>query len=213
MRIVCLDLEGVLVPEIWVALAERTGIDALRLTTRDKADYGALMAHRLSTLDAHGLGLADLQSAAAELDPLDGAVPFLDALRRAQAQIAVLSDTFYELAGPLTAKLGHPMLMCHSLETTESGRISGYSLRQEDPKRRAVAAFRSLNGHTAAAGDSFNDISMLEQADAGFLFRPSDNVARAHPQFPVCRDYADLLGRIEGAWAGGPAAAAAAGSR
>ena len=201
LRIVCLDLEGVLVPEIWAALAERTGIDALRATTRDEPDYDALMAHRLGVLEGHGLGLPDLHEAVAELAPFRGAPAFLDSLR-ARAQIAILSDSFYELTGPLMARLGNPMLLCHSLRVEADGRIAGYALRQGDPKRRAVAAFQNLAAHVVAAGDSYNDIAMLEQADAGFLFRPSDTVRRDHPRFPVCHDYAALRGRIEAVWSG-----------
>ncbi len=199
MRIACLDLEGVLAPEIWIALAERTGIDALRATTRDEPDYDALMTRRLSILDAHGIGLADLRSVVSDLAPLPGAAAFLDRLRE-RAQIAVLSDTFYEFTGPLMARLGSPMLLCHSLRVGEDGRIAGYALRQDDPKRRAVAAFQSLNGRIAAVGDSWNDVAMLQQADAGILFRPSDAVVRSHPEFPVCHDYAALRDRIEEVW-------------
>ena len=201
-------------PEIWVALAGRTGIDSLRLTTRDLPDYDELMAHRLEVLDSHGLGLADLRAAAADLAPLDGAAALLDALR-ARAQIAVLSDTFYEFAAPLMPRLGNPMLFCHSLRVDADGRIAGYRLRQDDPKRHAVAAFQGLNGHVVAAGDSYNDVSMLAQADAGFLFRPSEPVRRAHPEFPVCRDHAALRDRIERVWseAGAPAHTAEPGVR
>lgn len=199
MRLVCLDLEGVLTPEIWIALAERTGIDALRATTRDLPDYDELMTHRLEVLDAHELGLADLRAAAASLAPLEGAAAFLDALR-ARAQVAVLSDTFYECSGPLMAGLGHPMLLCHRLRVAEGGRIAGYALRQEDAKRRAVAAFQGLGAHVVAAGDSYNDVAMLAHAEAGFLFRPSGAVRRDYPQFPVCDDHHALLDRIERVW-------------
>lgn len=201
LRIVCLDLEGVLVPEIWVALAERTGIDALRATTRDMPDYDALMAHRLGVLDEHGLGLADLRAAVAGVAPFESAPAFLDGLRE-RAQIAILSDSFYELASPLMARLGNPMLLCHSLRVGADGRVAGYAPRQDDPKRRAVIAFQNLAAHVVAAGDSYNDISMLEQADAGFLFRPSDAVRRDHPRFPVCHDHTALRRRIEAVWSG-----------
>ena len=201
LRIVCLDLEGVLVPEIWVALAERTGIDALRATTRDMPDYDALMAHRLGVLDEHGLGLADLRAAVAGVAPFESAPAFLDGLRE-RAQIAILSDSFYELAGPLMARLGNPMLLCHSLRVGADGRVAGYAPRQDDPKRRAVIAFQNLAAHVVAAGDSYNDISMLEQADAGFLFRPSEAVRRDHPRFPICQDHAALRRRIEAVWSG-----------
>lgn len=201
LRIVCLDLEGVLAPEIWVALAERTGIDALRATTRDMPDYEALMAHRLGVLDEHGLGLPDLRAAVADIAPFESAPAFLDGLRE-RAQIAILSDSFYELAGPLMARLGNPMLLCHSLRVGADGRVAGYAPRQDDPKRRAVIAFQNLAAHVVAAGDSYNDISMLEQADAGFLFRPSDSVRRDHPRFPICHDHAALRRRIEAVWSG-----------
>lgn len=198
MRVVCLDLEGVLIPEIWLALADRTGLDALRLTTRDTADYDELMARRLAVLNAHDLRLGDLRAAAAELAPLDGAAEFLARLRE-RAQVAIVSDTFYELADPLMARLGRPMLMCHSLRADADGRVAGYAPRQRDPKRRAAEAFLSLNARVAAAGDSHNDIPMLEAAHAGFLFRPPGAVARAYSQFPVCSDYDELSRRLEDA--------------
>ncbi len=196
MFIACLDLEGVLIPEIWIGLAERTGIDALRATTRDVPDYDELMALRLSLLNQHGLTANDLQAVVAELRPLDGAVEFLDWLR-SQCQVAILSDTFYELAEPLMAQLGHPLLMCHHLDIDQAGRVSGYRLRQNDPKRAVVKSFQALNFRTVAAGDSYNDTSMLAQADAGILFCPPENVVREFPSFPVCRDYAELQTAIE----------------
>jgi len=203
VHIACLDLEGVLVPEIWVGLAERTGIADLRLTTREIADYDELMRHRLSVLDSHGLGLPDLQAVADSLSPLEGAPGFLDWLRR-RCQVAILSDTFYELAAPLMAKLGHPMLMCHTLETDTGGRITGYRLRQTDPKRQAVKALQSLNFKIVAAGDSYNDTTMLAQADAGLLFNPPDVVVHDFPQFPVCRSYDELQAAIAAVLAARP---------
>ncbi len=197
MRIACLDLEGVLVPEIWVALAARTGIDALAQTTRDNPDYDDLMRQRLALLDAHGLKLADIQAAAAEMAPLDGALDFLDWLR-ARAQVVVLSDVFYELAAPLMRRLGYPTLLCHHLECDERGRVSGYRLRQPHAKRQAVRAFQGLNFRVVAIGDSYNDTAMLAQADAGILFRPPDNVVREFPDFPVTRDYDELRRHIDG---------------
>lgn len=197
MRIACLDLEGVLVPEIWVSLAARTGIDALRQTTRDNPDYDDLMRQRLALLDAHGLKLADIQAAVAEMAPLDGAADFLDWLR-ARAQVVILSDVFYELAAPLMRQLGYPTLLCHHLECDERGRVSGYRLRQPHAKRQAVRAFQGLNFHVVAIGDSYNDTAMLAQADAGILFRPPDNVVREFPDFPVTRDYDELRRRIDG---------------
>lgn len=197
MRIACLDLEGVLVPEIWVALAARTGIDALAQTTRDNPDYDDLMRQRMALLDAHGLKLADIQAAVAEMAPLDGAPDFLDWLR-ARAQVVLLSDVFYELAAPLMRQLGYPTLLCHHLECDERGRVSGYRLRQPHAKRQAVRAFQGLNFRVVAVGDSYNDTAMLAQADDGILFRPPDNVVREFPDFPVTRDYDELRRRIDG---------------
>ena len=200
MRIACLDLEGVLVPEIWVNVAARTGIDALNQTTRDNPDYDDLMRQRMAHLDAHGLKLADIQAAVAEMAPLDGAPDFLDWLR-ARAQVVVLSDIFYELAAPLMRQLGYPTLLCHHLECDQAGRVSGYRLRQPDAKRQAVRAFQGLNFRVVAVGDSYNDTAMLAQADAGILFRPPDNVTRDFPDFPVTRDYNELRRHIDGAGA------------
>lgn len=191
MHIACFDLEGVLVPEIWVGLAERTGIDALRATTRDIPDYDELMGLRLGLLREHGLSMRDLESVAGQLTPLDGARAFLDWVR-ARCQVAILSDTFYELAGPLMAQLGYPMLMCHRLEVADDGTVAGYTLRQSDPKRRAVEAFQQLNFKILAVGDSYNDTTMLAQAETGVLFRPPDNVIREFPDFPVCREFDEL---------------------
>lgn len=195
MKITCLDLEGVLVPEIWIGVAERSGIDALRLTTRDIADYDELMQHRLKILAEHGLGLNDIQAVIAELKPLAGAAAFLDALR-ARSQVIILSDTFYEFAQPLMRQLGWPTLFCHRLEVDDAGRITGYRLRQSDPKRQAVKALQALNFHVVAAGDSFNDLTMLAQADAGILFNPPSSLSQAYPQFTVTEDYAELADAI-----------------
>lgn len=195
MKITCLDLEGVLVPEIWIGVAERSGIDALRLTTRDIADYDELMQHRLKILAEHGLGLNDIQAVIAELKPLAGAAAFLDALR-ARSQVIILSDTFYEFAQPLMRQLGWPTLFCHRLEVDDAGRITGYRLRQSDPKRQAVKALQALNFHVVAAGDSFNDLTMLTQADAGILFNPPSSLSQAYPQFTVTEDYAELADAI-----------------
>ena len=191
MHIACFDLEGVLVPEIWIGLATRTGIDALRATTRDIADYDELMGLRLGLLREHGLNARDLKSVVGELRPLEGAREFLDWVRT-RCQVAILSDTFYELAGPLMAQLGHPMLLCHRLEVADDGAIAGYALRQRDAKRRAVEAFQQLNFKTVAVGDSYNDTAMLAQAETGVLFRPPENVMREFPAYPVCREYAEL---------------------
>ena len=191
MRIACLDLEGVLVPEIWINVAERTGIDALRLTTRDEPDYDVLMRKRLGILDEHGLGLPQIQEVIAGLTPLEGAAEFVDWLRE-RFQVVILSDTFYEFSAPLMRQLGYPTLFCNRLEIAEDGRIADYHLRMADPKRHAVEALHSLNFKVIAAGDSYNDTSMLGAADAGVLFRPPDNVIAEFPQFPVTRTYAEL---------------------
>ncbi len=191
MIIACLDLEGVLVPEIWIGVAERTGVEELRLTTRDIPDYDELMTRRLGILETNGLGIADIQEVIAGLTPLEGAGAFLDRLR-ARMQVVILSDTFYQFAKPLMQQLGWPTLFCHDLEIAGDGRIANYHLRQQDPKRKAVQAFRSLNFQTIAAGDSYNDTTMLGEADRGILFRPPDNVIREFPQFPVTRGYDEL---------------------
>ncbi|RXW33295.1 bifunctional phosphoserine phosphatase/homoserine phosphotransferase ThrH [Propioniciclava flava] len=190
MLMACLDLEGVLVPEIWIGVAERTGIDELRLTTRDIADYDELMTHRLSVLDAHGIGLSQIQDVIASLSSLPGAPAFLDWLRE-RFQVVILSDTFYEFGMPLMAQLGHPTLLCHRLDVRDD-RIVGYTLRQRDQKTKAVAALQSLNLRVVASGDSYNDTGMLTQADAGILFDPPTSVIEEFPQFPVARDYEQL---------------------
>jgi phosphoserine/homoserine phosphotransferase len=200
MRIVCLDLEGVLIPEVWINVAERTGIQELRLTTRDVPDYDVLMKRRLGILDAHGFGLPKIQEAIAGMDCLPGAKAFLDALR-AKYQLIILSDTFYEFASPFMQKLGLPTLFCHSLEVEPGGRIAGYRLRQADPKRQAVKALHALNFRVVAAGDSYNDTSMLSEADAGILFRAPENVTREFPNFPHVTEYDELASQIEAAFA------------
>ena len=189
--IACLDLEGVLVPEIWINVAERTGIPALRRTTRDEPDYDKLMRGRLAILDEHKLGLPDIQAVIDTMAPLDGAEAFLEWLRE-RTQVIILSDTFAQFAAPLMRKLGFPTLFCHTLEVAQSGRITGYKLRIDDGKRRAVEALRALNFRVVAAGDSYNDTSMLGAADAGILFRPPANVIADFPQFPVTTTYAEL---------------------
>jgi len=198
MHLVCLDLEGVLVPEIWIAFAERTGIKAFARTTRDEPDYDRLMRYRLALLREHGLKLADIQQVIAGMRPLDGAKDFLDALRT-RYQVVILSDTFYEFADPLMRQLGRPTLMCHRLEIDADGFVAAYRLRQPDQKRRAVEAFRSLNYRVIAAGDSYNDTSMLGAADAGFLIHPPQNVIDAFPQFPVQASLAELRASIDAA--------------
>lgn len=191
MEIACLDLEGVLVPEIWIGFAEKTGIEALRATTRDIPDYDVLMKQRLRLLDEHGLGLPDIREVIASLEPLPGARDFIDWLRE-RFQVVILSDTFYEFSQPLMAQLGYPTLFCHRLVADDSGRIIDYRIRQKDPKRQCVKAFHGLNYRVIAAGDSYNDTSMLSEADAGILFRAPENVIREFPQFPAVQEYAEL---------------------
>lgn len=203
MHVVCLDLEGVLVPEIWIGVAERTGIEELRLTTRDVPDYDDLMTRRLALLDRHGLGLPDIRAVIDELGPLPGARAFLDELRE-RAQVILLSDTFYEFAHPLMRQLGWPTLFCHRLEVDERGRIRHYHLRQKDQKRQAVRALHGLGFSVVAAGDSYNDTTMLQEADGGVLFRPPENVVREFPQFPVARSYEELRRELDRAVDGTP---------
>ncbi len=195
MELLCLDLEGVLIPEIWINFAERTGIDELRATTRDIPDYDQLMKQRLNILDQHGYGLPDIQQVIDTLQPLDGAREFVDWARE-HFQLIILSDTFYEFARPLMRKLGSPTLLCHRLEVDGNGRITDYILRQKDPKRASVQALHSLNYRIIAAGDSYNDTSMLGEADQGILFHAPDNVIKEFPQFPAVHSYADLKREI-----------------
>ena len=196
MIVVCLDLEGVLAPEIWIELASHAGIDELKLTTRDEPDYDKLMCRRLLILERNGLRLPDIQHVVENLGPLPGAREFLDGLR-ARYQAVILSDTYYEFVQPIIRQLGWPTLFCHHLDTDGAGRISGYRLRMKDQKRAAVAAFRGLNFGTIAAGDSYNDTSMLQAADAGVFFRPPSNVAEQFPQFPVATTYDELRAMID----------------
>ena len=191
MDLVCLDLEGVLVPEIWIEFSKCTGIEELKLTTRDIPDYDVLMRKRLSTLREHGLTLSAIQEVIVQLDPLPGARSFLDEIRK-DYQLVILSDTFYEFASPLMKKLGWPTLMCHRLNLSGDGIIKSYQLRQQDPKRKAVKALKSLNYKVIAAGDSYNDTTMLAEADAGFLFRAPDSVISEFPQYQVTSDYDEL---------------------
>jgi phosphoserine / homoserine phosphotransferase len=196
LHVACLDLEGVLVPEIWINVAERTGIDALRITTRDEPDYDVLMKHRLRILAEHGLRLRDIQEVIASMRPLEGAAEFLDWLRE-RAPVLILSDTFYEFAAPLMRQLGHPTLFCHRLGTDAEGRIVDYHIRLPDQKRRTVEALRQLAFRVIAAGDSYNDTAMLGAADFGILFRPPDNVIAEFPRFPVTRSYLELRQAFE----------------
>ncbi len=198
MEIACLDLEGVLIPEIWIAFAEETGIVELRATTRDIPDYDVLMQQRLAILDKHGLGLNEIQQVIARLTPLDGAVEFVDWLRE-RFQVIILSDTFYEFSQPLMRQLGFPTLLCHKLDTDERGRVVNYRLRQVNPKRQAVLALKTLYYRIIAAGDSYNDTTMLAEADAGILFKAPDNVIAEFPQFPAVHTYDDLKRAFIGA--------------
>jgi phosphoserine/homoserine phosphotransferase len=191
VEIACLDLEGVLIPEIWIAFAEATGIPELKATTRDIPDYDVLMRQRLSILDEHNLGLAEIQQVIATLNPLPGAVDFVDWLRE-RFQVVILSDTFYEFSQPLMRQLGFPTLLCHRLEIDEKGAVSGYRLRQVNPKRQAVLALKTLYYRVIAAGDSYNDTTMLAEADAGILFSAPDNVIAEFPQFPAVHTYDEL---------------------
>ena len=196
MRIVCLDLEGVLVPEIWIEFSRRAGIPELSRTTRDEPDYDKLMRGRLAILSRHGLGLAAIQEAIAAMGPLPGAREFLDALR-SDYQVIILSDTFYEFARPLMQQLGWPTLLCHRLEIGDDGSVTGYRLRMPDPKRAAVRAFQSLNLRVIAAGDSYNDTTMLGAADAGFFLHAPEAIAAQFPAFRAHGDYASLLASID----------------
>jgi len=191
VEIACLDLEGVLVPEIWIAFAEKTGIESLRATTRDIPDYDVLMKQRLRILDEHGLTLNDIQEVIATLKPLDGAVEFVNWLRE-RFQVIILSDTFYEFSQPLMRQLGFPTLLCHKLVTDEKGRVVDYQLRQKVPKRQSVLALKTLYYRIIAAGDSYNDTTMLGEADAGILFHAPDNVIEQFPQFPAVHTFDDL---------------------
>ncbi len=191
MEIACLDLEGVLIPEVWINFAERTGIDALRATTRDIPDYDVLMRQRLKILADHELGLRDIQEVISGMSPLPGAKECLAWLQE-NFQVVILSDTFYEFAEPFMRQLDWPTLFCHKLETRSDGMIMDYHLRQEDPKRKSVQAFHSLAFRTIATGDSYNDTTMLSEAGAGILFRPPQNVIDEFPQFPVATSYEEL---------------------
>jgi phosphoserine/homoserine phosphotransferase len=191
VELACLDLEGVLIPEIWIAFAEETGIEELKATTRDIPDYDVLMKQRLRILDEHGLRLPQIQETISRLSPLPGAQEFVDWLRE-RFQLIILSDTFYEFAAPLMAQLGNPTLFCHKLEVDETGRITDYTLRQRDPKRQSVRAFQLLNYRVIAAGDSYNDTTMLGQAEQGILFHAPQNVIDEFPQFPAVHNYEDL---------------------
>jgi phosphoserine/homoserine phosphotransferase len=191
MNIVCLDLEGVLIPEIWIAFAEKTGIDALKRTTRDEPDYDVLMRYRLDILDKEGFKLADIEDVIGTLDPLPGAKEFVDWVS-SETRLVILSDTFSQFAGPLMAKLGHPTLFCHELVIDESGRIADYRLRLKDHKRKAIEAFQALNFDPFAAGDSYNALSMIDRADHKCLFRPPQRLIDERPDLALAEDHAEL---------------------
>ena len=200
MRIVCLDLEGVLVPEIWIEFSQRTGIPELRRTTRDEPDYDKLMNFRLDLLRKHNLGLPDIQKVISEMGPMPGAREFLDQLRE-RYEVIILSDTFYEFAHPLMRQLAWPTLFCHCLEADADGMLVNYRLRMPDQKREAVKRLREMNFTVVAAGDSYNDTAMLGQANAGILFHPPENVIREFPQYPVTLNYDELRAEIDQAFA------------
>lgn len=193
--VVCLDLEGVLVPEIWINVAVKTGIDDLKITTREMPDYDKLMKQRLDILDRQALKIGDIQDVIAKMGPLEGAPDFLAWLRE-RYQVIILSDTFYQFAQPLMRQLGFPTLFCNQLEIDRSGRIVNYHMRMQNPKKHAVAALKSLNFFTMAAGDSYNDTAMLNEADAGFFFRPPDHLPKEFPRFPVTQNYGELQERL-----------------
>lgn len=196
MQVICLDLEGVLVPEIWIAFSRRTGIAELSRTTRDEPDYDKLMRFRIGLLKQHGLKLADIQEVIAGMGPMEGARDFLDDLR-SRYQVMILSDTFYEFAQPLMRQLGWPTLLCHRLEVDAEGFVTRHVLRMADQKRHAVNALRLLNFQVIAAGDSYNDTGMLMSAHAGFFIHPPESIVAQFPQFPVTRSYAELKVRID----------------
>ena len=195
MYITCLDLEGVLVPEIWIAFSEKTGIPELRRTTRDEPDYDKLMKFRIEILKRHGLGLKEIQETIASLDPLPGAKEFLDELR-SRMQVLILSDTFEQFASPLMKKLGMPTILCNTLEVGENGEITGYKMRCDKSKLTTVKALQSIGYETIASGDSFNDLGMIEASKAGFLFRTTEQLKKDYPQYPAFEEYDELLNAI-----------------
>ena len=198
MNIVCLDMEGVLVPEIWIAFAEASGIPELRRTTRDEPDYGKLMNFRLGILKEHSLGLKEIQATIAKIDPLPGAKDFLDELRAA-TQVLILSDTFEQFAKPLMEKLNWPTIFCNTLEVADSGEITGYKMRCEKSKLTTVKALQSIGYETIAAGDSFNDLAMIQASKAGFLFKSTEQIKKDYPELPAYEEFSDLLAAIKAA--------------
>ena len=198
MNIVCLDLEGVLVPEIWIAFAEETGIPELKKTTRDEPDYDKLMNYRLKILKEHGLGLKEIQETIATIDPIPGAKEFLDELRSI-TQVIIISDTFTQFASPLMKKLGMPTIFCKTLEVAENGEITGFKMRCEKSKLTTVKALQSIGYDTIASGDSHNDLGMIEASKAGFLFRSTEQIKKDYPQYPAFEEYDELLAAIKAA--------------
>ena len=196
MNVVCLDLEGVLVPEIWIAFAEASGIPELRRTTRDEPDYDKLMKYRIGILKEHGLGLKEIQDTIAKIDPMPGAKEFLDELRNC-CQVIILSDTFTQFAGPLMKKLGMPTIFCNTLEVAENGEITGYKMRVDKSKLTTVKALQSIGYETIASGDSHNDLGMIRASKAGFLFKSTDAIKAENPDLPAFEEYSDLLAAIK----------------
>lgn len=196
MNIVCLDLEGVLVPEIWIAFAEETGIPELKRTTRDEPDYDKLMNYRINILKEHGLGLKEIQETIAKIDPMPGAKEFLDELREI-TQVIIISDTFTQFAGPLMKKLGYPTIFCNSLEVAEDGEITGFKMRIENSKLTTVKALQSIGYDTIASGDSHNDLGMIKASKAGFLFRSTDEIKKEYPKLPAFETYDELMAAIK----------------
>ena len=196
MNVVCLDLEGVLVPEIWIAFAEATGIPELKKTTRDEPDYDKLMKYRIEILKEHGLGLKEIQDTIATIDPMDGAKEFLDKLRKL-TQVIIVSDTFTQFAAPLMAKLGFPTIFCNTLEVAESGEITGFQMRCEKSKYTTVKALQSMGFQTIAAGDSYNDLGMILESKKGFLFRSTEKIKKDYPALPAFESYDELYNAIE----------------
>ena len=196
MYITCLDLEGVLVPEIWIAFAEESGIPELKRTTRDEPDYDKLMKWRIGVLKEHGLGLKEIQETIAKIDPLPSAKEFLDKLRK-ECQVIIISDTFTQFAGPLMEKLGQPTIFCNSLEVAADGEITGFKMRVENSKLTTVKALQSIGYDTIASGDSYNDLAMIQASKAGFLFRSTEQIQKDHPELPAFERYEDLLAAIE----------------
>ena len=196
MNIVCLDLEGVLVPEIWIAFAEETGIPELKRTTRDEPDYDKLMNYRINILKEHGLGLKEIQETIAKIDPMPGAKEFLDELREI-TQVIIISDTFTQFAGPLMKKLGYPTIFCNSLEVAEEGEIKGFKMRIENSKLTTVKALQSIGYDTIASGDSHNDLGMIKASKTGFLFRSTDEIKKEYPELPAFETYDELMAAIK----------------